>query len=90
LQRDAQPLAHLAGIFPPGVSQNRYLAGGWLEKSFENFDGRSLPCSVGTEQAKTFAGLDFKIEPAHGFDFAVIGLAEIAALDGYGHVQILT
>jgi hypothetical protein len=53
------------------------------------WDGRRLPCPVRPKQAKAFAGLDFEVQAAHGFEFAVVGLAQIAAVDGYGHWEIL-
>ena len=85
MQRDAQPLAHLAFILEPGVAQDRYLAGSRFQQAFQNFDCGGLPCSVGAEQAEAFAGLDLEVEPAHGLEFAIVGLAQIAAMDGYGH-----
>src|SRR5579864_4288546 len=65
LQRDAEPLAHLAVVLFPAMSENRNLAGGWGEQAFEDLDGRGLPCPVGTQEAETFTHLDFKIEAAH-------------------------
>jgi len=33
--------------------------------------------------------LDFQIQPADSFDFSVVRLAQIAALDGNRHAKIL-
>src|SRR5215471_14906949 len=90
LKGNAEPLAHLALVLLPGVAENRNLTRGRLQQAFEDFDGRGLPCSVGTEQSEAFALLNLKVQPTHRFDFAVVGLAEIAALDGGGHGEILT
>ena len=43
-----------------------------------------FPAPFGPEQAETFAGLNLEVQAAHGFDLTVIGLAQIAALDGRG------
>ena len=89
LQRDADFFAQLASIRFPRLPENRDFAGSWFEQAFENLDGRRLPGAVGAEQAKTFSRLNFQIQPAHGFDFAVVGLAQVTALDGGGHEGIL-
>ena len=89
LQRDAQPLAHFAFILAPGVAENRDLARSRLQQPFQDFDGRGLPCPVRTEQTEALSGLNFKVQPAHGLDFAVVGLAQVAALNGYRHSVIL-
>ena len=90
LQRDAHGLAQLACVFLPRLAKNRDLAGGRLEQAFQNFDGGGLPCSVGAEQAEAFARLNFQIQAADGFNLAVVSLAQVAALNGGGHLQILT
>ena len=89
LQRDTQPLPQLARIFLPGMAENCGLPGGGFEQAFQDFDGRGLPRTVRTEQAETFAGGDFEVQAADGFDFPVVGLAQIAALDGGRHGEIL-
>ena len=60
------------------------------EQPLEDFDGGRLPCSVGPEQAETFARLNFKIQTANGFDLAVVSLAQVTTLDGSRHLSILT
>ncbi len=52
------------------------------EKSFEDFDGCSLAGAVRAEQAEALSALDLEVEPAHGFHFAVVGLAQVTALNG--------
>ena len=89
LQRDADPLAQLARVVVPGVAEDADFAGGGREQAFEDFDGRGLPCSVRAEQAEAFAGFDAQTEAADGFDFAVVGLAQVGALDRRPHVQIV-
>jgi hypothetical protein len=71
------------------VAKNRDLTGGGFDKSLEDFDGGGLPRSVRTQKAKALSGLDFQTQPADGFDFTVVGLAQVAALDGSGHAKIL-
>jgi hypothetical protein len=85
LQRNAQPLAHFAGVLAPGVAENRNLAGCRLQQSLKNFDCRGLPCSVGAEESEALAGLNLEVQPAHGFELAVVGLAQVATLDSNGH-----
>src|ERR1035438_4376038 len=89
LQRDPQPLAHLALILAPAVPQNRHLPRSRREQAFEDFNGCGLPRPVRPEQAKALAGLDLQVQATHGLDFAIIGLAQVTALNGYGHWVIL-
>ncbi len=89
LERNADPFAQLARIFVPGVAEDADFAGGRREQAFEDFDGRRLPCSVRTEQAEALAGFDLQAEAADGFDFAVVGLAQVGALDRGSHWCIL-
>ncbi len=72
------------------MAEDRNLALGRIEQAFEDFDGRGLACSVWAQQPKAFARLNCEIQPAHGFDFAVVGFAQVTALDGDHHVGILT
>ena len=67
------------------MTQDRHFAGSGCEQAFQNFDRRGLPRAVRPEQAEAFAGLDLEVQPTHSLDFAVISLAQIAALDGGGH-----
>ena len=60
------------------------------EQPFKDLDGGGLACSIRSEKTKAFPALDFEAQPAKGFDFAVIGLAQVAALDGSRHAKILT
>src|SRR5437660_20121 len=87
---DRQPIAHFPLVLAPAVAQNRDFARGGLQQPFEDLDGCGLPCTVGTEESETFSGLDLKVEPTHCFHFAVVGLAQVAALDSEGHRLILT
>jgi hypothetical protein len=71
------------------VAENRDLARCRLQQALEDFDGRGLPGPVRAEQTEAFSGLNLEIQPAHRFDFAVVGLAQIATLDSDGHLEIL-
>ena len=82
-------LAQLARVVLPGLAQNRDLSRGRRQQTFQDFDGGGLPCSVRSEQAEALARLDFQIQPADGFNLAVVGLAQVAALNGGGHPEIL-
>jgi len=42
-----------------------------LAQAFQNFDGRGFPGTVGSKQAKDFAGLDFKSDSAQGLEVAI-------------------
>src|SRR5208337_1820665 len=81
LERDADPLAQLARVVVPGMTEDADFSGSGCEQALEDFDGGGLPCSVGTEQAEAFAGFDLQAEAADGFDFAVVGLAQVGTLD---------
>ena len=59
-------------------------------RPFKNFDGRGLPCSVRAQEAEALSALNFQTQPADSFDFAVVGLAQVAALNGSRHSKILT
>ena len=72
-------------IVTPVVAENVDLAGSGIEQAFEDFDGGRFARAIGSEQAEAFAGLDLEVEAADGFHFAVVGLAQVAALDGGGH-----
>jgi hypothetical protein len=72
------------------VAENRHLARSRLQQALENLDGRGLPCPIRTEQPEALARLNLKIQSTHGLNFAVIGLAQIATLDGNSHAGILT
>ena len=87
LQRDAQPLAQLALVALPRHAEDFDLARGRLQQAFENLDGGGLAGAVRSEQAEALAGLDGEIEPAHGFDLAVVGLRQAAASDGGFHTE---
>ncbi len=60
-----------------------------FEQAFKNFDSGRFPSPVWTEQTKTFSGVNLQIQPANSFDFAVVGLAQIAALDHGWHEGIV-
>jgi hypothetical protein len=89
LERDTNPLAQLARIVIPAVSQDADFTRGGCEQTFEDFDGRGLPRSIRTEEAEALAGLDLQADAADGFDFSVVGLAQVGALDGRRHEQIV-
>ena len=72
------------------MPQDRHLTGSWRQQALEDFNGRSLPRPVRTEQAEALASFDLEVQPANGLYFAFVGLAQIAALDGWGHGLILS
>ena len=76
-------------IFVPSVAKDANFAGGRCEQAFEDFDGRGLPCSVRTEESEALASVDLQAEAADGFNFAIVGLAQVSALDWRSHVQIV-
>ncbi len=89
LQRNANPLAELARVVGPSVPENADFSGSGREQAFEDFDGSRLPCSVGAEKTEAFAGLDAQAEAADSFYLAVVGLAQVNALDRRWHHGIL-
>ena len=48
-----------------------------------------FPAPFGPSRPKHSPALDFEVQAAHGLNFAVVGLAQVAALDGGGHWVIL-
>ena len=73
----------------PGAAQNFDIAGSRFQQAFQDFDGRGFACAVGTQQTKALAGLDGEVQAAYGFYFPFIGLAQIATLDGDGHLFMI-
>src|SRR5581483_4325006 len=71
------------------MTQNRHLAGRRRQQSFQDLNRRGLPCAVRTKQSEALSHLNFEVETADGFHFAVVRLAQIAALDGGRHPGIL-
>ena len=89
LKGDANPLAQLTFVFVPSVAKNAHFSSGRGEQAFEDFDGRGLPCSVRTEESEALASVDLQAQAAYGFNFAIVGLAQVSALDWRAHVQIV-
>src|SRR4029077_10174744 len=81
LERDADPFAQLARVVVPGVTEDANVARRRREQTLKDFDGRGLPCSVGAEESEALAGFDLQADAADGFDFSVVGLAQVGALD---------
>jgi hypothetical protein len=67
------------------MPQNRDFPRSRLQQTLKDFDGRGLPRPVRPEQTEALAGLNLKIQPAHGLNLAVVSLAQIATSDGYRH-----
>jgi hypothetical protein len=72
------------------VTKNRNLTGGGIEQPFKDFDRGGLPCPIRAQEPEALPGLNLQTESANGFDFSVIGLAQVAAFNGSGHAKILT
>jgi hypothetical protein len=89
LERDPKLLAQCTVVGLPALAENRYFARRRLEKAFENFDGCGLACPVGSEKSETFARVNGEIQAADRFDFAVVGFAQVTALNGGSHSGIL-
>ena len=89
MQRDADPFAQLARVVVPGVAEDADFSGSGREQALEDFDGGGLPCSVGAKQSEALAGFDAQADAADGFDFSVVGLAQVDALDWRCHEQIV-
>ncbi len=49
-----------------------------------------FPAPFGPEKTEAFSGLNLEVQSAHGLDFAVVSLAQIATLDGNSHGSILS
>src|SRR5262249_14592043 len=85
LQGDAQALPQ-GGIVPaPGLPEDLYLAGGWGEQSFQDFDGGRLARAIGPQESKAFPDRDFEVEAVDGvyrLGAARVALAEVAAING--------
>jgi hypothetical protein len=71
------------------VSEDTDFSGSGCEQALEYFDGGGLPRSVGAEESEALAGFDAQADSADGFDFSVVGLAQVGALDGRSHEQIV-
>ena len=82
LQRDTDPFAKLARVVVPGVSEDADFSGSGCEQALEYFDGGGLPCSVWAKESEALAGFDTEADATDGFDFSVVGLAQVGALDG--------
>jgi hypothetical protein len=61
----------------------------WYQQTFEDLDSCGLPRPIRPEQAEALAGLEPKVQSTHRLHFAVVSLAQIAALDGGSHARIL-
>ena len=87
LQRDADPLADFIIGLAPSQPQYFDVAGSRGQQALEDFDGRRLAGSVGSQQSEAFAALDVQIEPAHGVDRRppFVALDEIRAADSQWH-----
>ena len=82
LQRDPQQLAKFTLIGLPVASQDGDFPGRGFEQAFKDFYGGRLAGAVRPEQAEALSSLDFEVQTPDGFHFTVIGLAQVAALDG--------
>jgi hypothetical protein len=60
-----------------------------LQEAFKDLDGGGFTRAIGAEQAEAFARCDGESQAANGFDFAIVGLAQITAFDGGRHPGIL-
>src|SRR5262249_50032725 len=89
LQRDAKLLAQFPGLARPRTAENLDFTGRRRKQAFQDLDRRGLSCTIRPEQAKALPALDLQAESANGFDFAVVGLTQIATLDGKSHCVIL-
>ena len=86
LQRDAQPLAQLRASVVPGMRPR-------ISTSPEVGCSKPsrismvvvLPAPLGPSRPKHSPAWISQVEAAHGLDFAVVGLAQAAALDGDAH-----
>ena len=71
------------------MTEDADFSGTRREQALENFNGSGLPCSVGAEESEALAGFDTQANAADGFDFSVVGLAQVGALDWRSHEQIV-
>src|ERR1035438_820108 len=90
LQRNPDPLTQLARIVTPLMAKDADFPRRRSQQTLKDFDGRGLPCTVRTKQTEAFASLNAQTEAANGLHFAVVGLAQIGALDRRSHEGILT
>src|SRR5229473_5066933 len=89
LQRDPDFFTQLARMRFPRLPENTDLSGSGFEQTFQNFDGGGFSRSVRPQQAETFSRPNLQIQSTDRLNFAVIGLAEVAALDHGRHEGIL-
>ncbi len=71
------------------MAEDTDFSGSRREQALKNFDSGGLPCSVGAEESEALAGFDAQADAADGFDFSVVGLAQVGALDWRSHEQIV-
>jgi hypothetical protein len=82
LEGYTEPLTELVIVAVPGTAKDDHLTGVRCVETFADLDGRGLPGSVRTEQAKTLASEDLEVEAVHCDDI-LIGLTETANLKRY-------
>src|SRR5262249_46135719 len=68
------------------MPENGYLPRGGLKQAFQNFNRGGFAGAVRAKQPEALSALDFQVQSAHGFDFPVVGLAQVATLNGNGHM----
>ena len=71
------------------MTKNRNFTGRRLQQSFEDFNGRGLPGTIGAKQAEAFSSFNFEVQAADRFYFSVVGLAQVMTLNGNWHREIL-
>jgi len=81
LKLNADALAELVGVVAPIQAKqlNGALIGGG--QAFTHFNGGSLPCSVGAEEAETFSTRNFEVDAVDGLDVGE-GFADAAEEQG--------
>jgi hypothetical protein len=82
LQRDAEALSKLVVMSSPLPAENLDVSGAWLVQSFENLDGRRFSRPVGSQQAETFTFVHVEVDPADGFNAAIVGFLKVLAMYG--------
>ena len=72
----ADPAPDRHGVADDVEAEHAAVAGGWMQESEQQPDGRALPCSVGTKEPEHFALADDEIERFQGANLVAVVFGE--------------